>query len=81
MANFGKPRGLEFIESFWVFFNDFSWNFHGNITSFPSLRFYVKTILGILEVQNLHILKDLEVLNFDFYEFLHFLNVEIDQIN
>ena len=37
---------------------------------FLSLRFYVKSILGILEA-----------LNFGFYEFLHFLKGEIDQIN
>ena len=44
---------------------------------FLSLRFYVKSILRILELQNL----PLEALNFDFYEFLHFLKAEIYQFN
>ena len=40
---------------------------------FNSLRFYVKSILGILGVQNLPFLKThLEPLNYDLYEFLQF---------
>ena len=46
-----------------------------------SLKFYVKLILGIQEVQNVPFLTHLEALNFDFYEFLHFLMAEIYQIN
>ena len=43
----------------------------GNFRIFVSLRFYVKSILDILEVQNqpFH--------NLDSYEFLHFLKAEI----
>ena len=47
---------------------------------FLSLRFYAKSILVILEMQNLPFLTRLEVLNFDYYEFLHFLKTEIYQI-
>ena len=43
----------------------------GNFCIFQSLRFYVKSILGILEVQ--------EALNFDFYGFLHSLKAEMYQ--
>ena len=49
----------------------------GNISIFLSLRFYVIPFLWILEIQNL---ASQHFLNFDFYEFLQFLKVEIDQI-
>ena len=46
-----------------------------------SLRFYVKLILGIVEVQNQPVqLTHLEDMNFDFHEFLHFLKAENRQI-
>ena len=49
----------------------------GNFTIFLSVRFYVKSTLGILEVQNLPFLSNLEALNFDFYDILHFLKTKI----
>ena len=39
----------------------------GNFTSLLSLRFYVKSIFGILEMQKFDILTHLQALNFDFY--------------
>ena len=48
---------------------------------FRSLRFYVKSILGCIEVQNLLFPTHLEAVNFDFDEFLHYLNAEIYKIN
>ena len=42
---------------------------------------YVKSILEIQEVQNLHILPYLQALNFDFYEFLHILKAKIEQMD
>ena len=55
----------------------------GNFRIFLSLRFYVKSILRTLEVQNLPFLTHLEALDFDFHEFLHFLKAEVvdQQIN
>ena len=47
---------------------------------FLPLRFYVKSILGILEVQSL-LLAHLGALNIDIYAFLHFLNAGMYQIN
>ena len=47
---------------------------------FLSLRFYMKTIFGIPELQNLPFLTHLEAVNFDFYEFLQFLEAEIEKI-
>ena len=41
----------------------------------------MKTILGNLEKQNLPLLTHLEALNFDSYEFLHFLKADIDLID
>ena len=49
----------------------------GNLMIFLSLRFYVKSILGIVEVQKSAISTHLEALNLDLYEFLHFLKSEI----
>ena len=40
----------------------------------------MKSILGKLEVQKSAILPHYEALNFEFYEFLHFLKAEIHQI-
>ena len=48
---------------------------------FLSLRFYVKSILEDSWSAKSAIVSHLEVLNFDFYEFLHFLKAEIDQIS
>ena len=52
-----------------------------NSLIFLSLKFYVKLILGILEVQNLAFFVHLEAMKFNFYESLHFLKAEIDQIH
>ena len=51
----------------------------GNFKIFVSFRFYVKSILRIIEVQNQPFYHISEDLNFDFYEFLHFRKAEIDQ--
>ena len=49
---------------------------------FLSFIFYVKSILGSLEVKNLHtIVAHLVALNFDFYDFLHFLETQTYKIN
>ena len=53
----------------------------GNFMIFLSLRFYVKSNLMIVEVQNLPFFKHLQGLNFAFNGFLHFLKAEIYQIN
>ena len=79
-----------FISSKWIllswlpFYNvapsAFAWNTQcGNFRIFLSLRFYVKSILGILEVKNEKsvVWAELESLNFDFYAFLHLLKAEI----
>ena len=50
----------------------------GNFRIFKQLRFYVKSLFGILEMQNL--LFTFRGSN-DFYEFLHFMKAEIYQIN
>ena len=47
---------------------------------FASFRFYVKSILGILECKYA-ILTRLEAMNYDFYDFLQFMKAEIYQIN
>ena len=58
-----------------------------NFILFLSRIFYVQSIFGILEVQNLPFFtrleqgRCLEALNFDFHEFWHFLKGEIYQIN
>ena len=46
---------------------------------FLSLTFYVKSILDILEVQHLPFYPT--ALNFDFHEFLHFLNPDFYQMD
>ena len=51
----------------------------GNFMIFLSLRFYVKSILGHSRSAKSAILTHLEVLNFDFSEFLHFLKAEMYQ--
>ena len=48
---------------------------------FVLLRFYVKSILRVLEVPNKSFKTHLEAQNLDFDEFLHFLKVEIYQMN
>ena len=48
---------------------------------FLSIRFYVKSILEILEVQHLSYQHIKKAMNFDFDEFLHFLKAEIYQMN
>jgi len=48
---------------------------------FQSLRFYVKSNLGVSSSAKSAILTHLEALNVDFHEFLHFLKAEIHQIN
>ena len=53
----------------------------GNFTIFLWLRFYVKSILGILEVQSMPFQRYLEAPKFDFYEFLYFLKAEIYKMN
>ena len=45
---------------------------------FLALRFYVKSILRIVEVQHVPYL---EALNFHFYVFLHFFNAQIYRLN
>ena len=49
----------------------------GNLMIFQSLRFYVKSILGILSSKSA-ILTHSEALNVDFDEFLQFLKAEIN---
>ena len=59
----------------WIFYYLFIWVTFaqcGNFMIFLSLRFYVKTILENLEVQNLLFFTHLGALNFDFYEFCTF---------
>ena len=53
----------------------------GNCMIFQLLRFYVKSILGDSRSANPAIFRHLEALDLEFYEFLHFLKVEILQIN
>ena len=48
----------------------------GNMRILLQLKFYVKSITWIVEVQNLPLEK-----NFDFYVFLQFLQAEIDQVD
>ena len=52
----------------------------GEFIIFLSLRFYVKSFLGILEMQNLPF-DTLEALNMEFYEFLYFLEDDNYQFN
>jgi len=40
---------------------------------FLSFKIYVKSLSGVVKLQNLPISTHLESRNFDFYEFLHFL--------
>ena len=50
---------------------------------FLSLRFYVKSILGILEVQNLPFQQNIKALNFDvlrIFALLKAVNYQIDKI-
>ena len=51
----------------------------GNFIIFLSLRFFVKSILGSVKVLKSAIFTHLEALNFDFYDFLHFLKADIYQ--
>ena len=51
----------------------------GNYMISMSLRFYVKSILGISRSAKCALLTQREGLNFNFYEFLHYLKAEIDQ--
>ena len=51
----------------------------GNYRIFLSLRFYVKLNFGDFRSAKYAILTHLEALNFDFHDFLHFENAEIDQ--
>ena len=52
----------------------------GKFKIFLSLRFYVKSNFGVCRSAKYAILTHLEALNLDFYEFLHFLKAEIDQM-
>ena len=53
----------------------------GNFRIFLLPRFYVKSIFGDSRSAKCAILKHLEALDFGFYEFLCFLEAEINQIN
>ena len=53
----------------------------GDSRIFLSLRFYVKSKLLILKVKKLPFLTHLEALNLAFYNFLHFSEAGIFQIN
>ena len=78
-------REIELISFSWIHFGHFHRKFVkskcGNFMSLLSFRFYVKSILEILEVQNLPFWHILRLWIFIFYELLHFWEVEIDQIN
>ena len=54
---------------------------HFTVWKFQVSWFYVKSMLVNVEPQNLPFLPHLEVLNFDIYEFSHFLKTNIYQIN
>ena len=53
------------------------WKFH----NFPITQILREIKFEDSRRQKSALFTDLEALNFDFYEFLHFLKVEIDQIN
>ena len=68
-------RKLAFFTNFWQILPQSE-----NFRIFLSIRFYVKSILKILEVLKLPFWPFFGALNFDYYEFLHYLKAEINQI-
>ena len=53
----------------------------GNFITFLSLRIYVKSVLRGFTCAKSAISTHLKALNFDFYQFLHFLEAEMYQID